>query len=376
MKPIDIRHIRLTQQHLSTTTLTSPVDVVKSQVAVQAQDYYGAKWAIGQRMLNATDEKVEQAITDGSILRVHVMRPTWHFVVADDIRWLVKLTAPRVNAISSYHYRKAELDQATFRKTNKILIKTLQGGKHLTRDELREAVKRGGVEPGDSMRLGYIMHRSELDGILCSGPRKGNQFTYALLDERVPKSRILETDEALSELTLRYFASRGPATTSDFVWWSGLTAAQAKRGIDISSDQLKSEEVDGKTYWMTSSPKANPRQSSRQVHLLPSYDEYFIAYKDRSAAIPEGLDQKALAAKVAFESPLTIDGQVIGTWKRVTGKSSVTIRVTPFFSLSKADQSGVVRRCKEFAQFLQLDPKIEWLGFDTVEFSPKDQRRF
>src|SRR5215204_3646589 len=241
MQSTDIRHIRLAQQHLSTPMMTSRVDVVKSLVAVQAQDYSGAKWGIGQRMLNATEAVIEQAINDGFILRLHVMRPTWHFVVADDIRWLVMLTAPRVNAVSSYYYRKAELDEATFRRTNKILIKTLRGGKQRTRDELREAVKRGGVEPGDSMRFGYIMHRSELDGIICSGARKGNQFTYALLDERVPKSRILETDEALAELTLRYFTSRGPATLHDFVWWSGLTAGLARRSIDSLGNQLRSE---------------------------------------------------------------------------------------------------------------------------------------
>ncbi len=361
MKPSDIRHIRLAQQHLTTTTLTSPVEVVRSQVAVQAQDYHGAKWGIGQRMLNTTDEVVEQAITDGSILRLHVMRPTWHFVASDDIRWLVKLTAPRVNAVSSYYYRKAGLNDATFRRANRILIKTLRGGKQLTRDELRESVKRGGVEPGDSMRFGYIMHRSELDGIVCSGARKGNQFTYALVDERVPESRILETDEALAELTLRYFTSRGPATITDFVWWSGLTAGQARRGIEISGDQLKNEEVEGKTYWLASSSEIKPQPVGRKARLLPSYDEYLIAYKDRSAAMPDGMDQEGLAAKVAFESPLIVDGQVVGCWKRVFGKSSVTTRVTPFLSMPKADQKLVVRECEAFADFLQLDARIEWM---------------
>ena len=359
MQPPDIRHIRLTQQHLSAPTLTSPIDVVKSLVAVQAQDYSGAKWGIGQRMLNATDDVIEQAINAGLILRLHVMRPTWHFVVADDIRWLVMLTAPRVNAVSSYYYRKAELDEATFRRTNRILIKTLQGGKQFTRDELRAAVKRAGVEPGDSMRFGHIMHRSELDGIVCSGARKGNQFTYALLDERVPKSRILETDEALAELTLRYFTSRGPATLQDFVWWSGVTAGLARRSIDILGDQLRSEEVDGKTYWLTPSSEVHSQLHQRKANLLPAFDEYFIAYKDRSAAMPGGVDQKGLATRVAFHAPLIVDGQVVGSWKRVLGMAVVTTRVTPFLSLAKADKTLVVRECETYANFLQLDSKIE-----------------
>jgi winged helix DNA-binding protein len=196
----DICQQRLRNQHLASQSLKDPVEVLKSLVAIQGQDYAGSKWGLAQRTRNCTNDQVEEALTDGRILRLHVMRPTWHLVSADDIRWLVQLTAPRVQAACSSYFRKAGLDDRFLRRTNKVITKALAGGRQLTRAELREAVVSAGIEPGDSTRFGHILLRAELDGLICSGARKGNQFTYALLAERAPRSRILEWDEALVDL--------------------------------------------------------------------------------------------------------------------------------------------------------------------------------
>jgi len=354
-----MRYLRLQHQHLMGSKLDDPAEVVRSLVAVQAQDYYGAKWALAQRTTGSKDAEVEKAINDGRILRLHVMRPTWHFVGPEDIRWLVKLTAPRVNAASRSYYRKAELDDALFKRTNRILTKALLGGKHLTRAELRVAMKRAGIEPGDSTRLGYIMHRAELDGVVCNGARRGNQFTYALLDERVPKSRVLDMDEALGELVTRYFTTRGPATVQDFVWWSGLTITQAKSGIQIAGPALKSEVIENATY-MSSSNTRRETGLIRQAHLLPAYDEYFIAYKDRSVGIHPNFHKKGIAEKVLFDSPLMLDGQVVGGWKRLFGKNVVTITLRPFVSVSKRDRALIVLAAEKYAEFLELETRIQW----------------
>jgi hypothetical protein len=361
MTSLDIRQLRLHNQHLSTPTLEDPVAVLRSLVAIQAQVYYGAKWALGQRTVNCTDDMVEKAFTDGCILRLHVMRPTWHFVTPDDIRWLVKLTAPRVNAVSRYYYRKAELDHDVFRRTNKALIKALQGGRQLTRDELRLAIKRAGVEPGDSMRFGYIMHRSELDGIVCSGGRRGNQFTYALVDERVTHSRILEHDEALGELTERYFRSRGPATVLDYIWWSGLTASQAKRGIEIVGSSLRAEVSDGQKYWLSAKTHRSIKSTPRRAHLLPSYDEYFIAYKDRSAGMHPDFNQKSVAANLVFDAPLVIDGHVFGGWKSVVQRDAVIMQLKTFRIFNRADRAAVNSACSEYAAFIGKEGRVEYL---------------
>src|SRR6266567_8254469 len=282
MTNLDIAHQRLHNQRIAGAPFEKPVDVVTWLGAVQAQDFAGAKWALGLRLQGATDESIEQAFADGTILRTHVMRPTWHFVAPADIRWLLALTAPRVHAASAYHNRKLELDDAVFRSTNAVLTNALQGGKQLTRDELASALQQAGIVTEGEQRVTYIIMRAELDGIICSGARRGKQFTYALLAERAPHARMLARDEALAELTTRYFMSHGPATIQDFVWWSGLAAADAKAGLAMVTSHLQQETINGQMYWFSLStlPVQDPSQTA---YLLPNYDEYTVGYTDRSA---------------------------------------------------------------------------------------------
>jgi hypothetical protein len=206
---------RLINQQIAETKFRNPKEIVAWMAAMQAQEYAMAKWAIGLRLPGLKNADIENAFNEGSILRTHLMRPTWHFVTPEDIRWMLMLTAPRVNAANAYSYRKFELDIEILKRCNDTIIKALQGGKQLTRATLKAALEQERIF-ADGLRLSYIMMHAELDGIICSGVRQGKQFTYALLDERVPPAKVLERDEALAELTLRYFTSRGPATVKDF----------------------------------------------------------------------------------------------------------------------------------------------------------------
>jgi len=286
---------RLNNQKLSSSKLGRAVDVVRWFGAVQAQDFNAAKWALALRMRNATDAVTEEAFNKGEILRTHVMRPTWHFVAPGDIRWLLELTAPRVNLRAGPNYRKFELDAAVFKRSNKTFIKALQGGKHLTRPALKTLLNAAGIDANDGVRLAHILLRAELDGVICSGPRIGKQFTYALLEERTPAARALNRDEALAELTRRYFRSHGPATVQDFVWWSGLTVEDARRGIaQVGTPR---------------SPRTK-QSSPNSAHLLPAFDEYFVAYKDRQIAAG------SLSTWDVLGPTFIIDGIAAGTWKR------------------------------------------------------------
>jgi hypothetical protein len=177
MADLDIAHQRLLNQHIARAPFKQPSDVVNWLVAVQAQDYFGAKWALGLRLQDTHDADIDRAFNAGTILRTHVMRPTWHFVTPADIRWLLALTAPRVHAVNAARYRQLELDSATLKRGHKALIKALQGGQHLTREELSNALEKAGVAPAQGQRLAYIVMHAELDGLICSGPRRGKQFT-------------------------------------------------------------------------------------------------------------------------------------------------------------------------------------------------------
>ncbi len=326
--------------------------------AVQSQDYAGAKWALALRTNGVSDAALDRAFADGAILRTHVMRPTWHFVTPEDIRWMLKLTAPRVYALSAYYYRQLELDDALFARSDDVLVRALEGGKQLTRAELGEALEQAGVDTKEQLRLAYIVGHAELEGLICSGGRRGKQYTYALLDERAPQARALERDEALAELAGRYFASHGPATLHDFAWWSGLTATDAKAGLDMVKTRLEQAVVDEKTYWFAPSPPAE--ETAPSVYLLPNYDEYTVAYTDRSAIFDEAhtklLDSRG---NFLFNHVLVIDGQVTGTWKRTVKTREVVVELNLFATLSAAQRDAVAAAVQRYGEFLGLPVNID-----------------
>jgi hypothetical protein len=353
MKTFDLRRMRLNNQRLAQAMPGKPSDVVSWLGAIQAQDYAAAKWAVGQRTQGSTDAAVEQALDSGAILRTHVMRPTWHFVAPADIRWLLALTAPHVNAANGPYYRKHELDQSIFKRSNAALEKALRGGKQLTRNELASALQHAGIAM-DGLRLTLLMMHAELDAVICSGPRRGKQFTYALLDERVPSAKTRERDQALAELTERYYASRGPATIQDYAWWSGLPVADARLGLEMVKSKLEHDTVNDQTYWFLSqAPRAN--DLALTAYLLPNYDEYIVGYNDRSA-IFDSTRAKLLGARgsVLFAHTMLVNGQVIGAWTRVLRKDSVTIKARPINPLTKSQERAVMAAVVQYGAFLGL----------------------
>lgn len=357
----DIARRRLANQHLTAATLATPADVVRLLGAVQAQDYAGAKWAIALRTRGTVDGIVEQALTDGSIIRTHVLRPTWHFVAPADIRWMLALTAPRVKAAMAYYDRKLELDDALFRRSNAAIARALRDGKQLTRAELAEVLRRARIDVTGSQRLGHLMLRAELDGVVCSGARRGKQFTYALLEERVPPAAALDRDEALLELTKRYFATRGPATSKDFAWWSGLTVADAMKGVEMAGAALKREVVDDHVYWSDPSMRLRTRQSPT-AYLLPNYDEYFIGFKDRSAIGQRLTSSELVTGGDALTTHVVVvDGQLVGGWKRTVTTKAVVLELSLLTRLAKLEERAVGAAADAYGRFLQLPVELRGL---------------
>lgn len=342
-----IPYIRLRTQRLVGTLFTTPAEVVGWLGAVQAQDYAGAKWALGMRLAGLKEQDIDDAFNRGDILRTHVMRPTWHFVTPRDIWWMLKLTAPRVLSVSAYYMRKLELDAATIVRCNTILANALKGERYLTRADLVTVLQDNGVRTigrDNNLRFTYIMMHAELDGVICSGPRIGRQFTYALFDERAPQAIQLSREESLSELTNRYFSSHGPALVKDFTWWSGLTVADAKVGIELMKNDLLHETINGNTYWY-----ANNTPASRPVPalLLSNYDEYTVAYRDHDAVFDPVYKNKL---ETRFPHSILVDGQVIGSWKREFKRDEVVV-TTKLFVPTTADV-GVQAAADAYGRFL------------------------
>jgi Winged helix DNA-binding domain len=350
MSRSEIVYQRLSNQRLSFSEFRRPVDVVHWLGAVQAQDFSGAKWALAQRMRDTTDADIEQAYNEGQILRTHLMRPTWHFVAPDDIRWLLQLTAPRVNIACGTNYRKFELDDGTFKRCNKILTSALKGGRYLTRASLRKILNDSGIAAHDSVRLAHILLRAELDAVICSGPMVGKQFTYALLEERVTQTKPLDREQALAKLTQRYFTSHGPATLRDFMWWSGLTAADAKKGVALVERQLTKMIHEDQLFWSVSADTV--QISTKSSHLLSAYDEYIVAYKDRKAIV--GRKNVNVSRKVngLMGPAVIVNGSVIGTWKRMNAKRAVRIEVKALRPLTQSETVAIKKAADRYAKFL------------------------
>jgi len=332
MNVTDIAKYRLVNQQLTGSKIKSAVEMVEWFAAIQGQEYAQTKWGLGLRLQDINDGDIERDLNDGNILRTHLLRPTWHFISAKDIRWLLALTAPRVQVANGFMYRQLELDNKVFSKCNKILIKILQDGRQLTRVEINDAFKKHRVI-AENLRLIYIIMNAELAGIICSGARRGNQFTYALLDERVKHKHSLNKDEALAELATRYFKSRGPATVKDFSTWSDLTLTDCRKGIEMIKPILHKEVGESQEYFFTSEIPLIKYQF-KKIYLLPVYDEYIMGYKDRSAIM---LYKKNHTPALAFryDSMIVFEGQVIGTWKRVIAKNLLAMEFDLFKPFTK-----------------------------------------
>lgn len=348
----DILARRISNQGLSGKKFTSAAETVKHFCAVQSQDYNGAKWAISLRT-DLSNFEIEKEIVSGKIIRTHVMRPTWHFVAAEDIRWPLELTAPRVKSIFKPYNKKLGLNEKTLEKSLSVIGKIVKG-KHLQRKEIRAALENSGIDT-KGMRFGFILGNAELSMLICSGEIKNGQQTYALFDERVPKIKKKTRDESLQELVLRYFTSHGPATLQDFSWWSGLTIADGKRGIELNKNKLSSKEINGKNYFY-SEKEFSPQN---EIFLLPNYDEYTVAYKDKNLFFSQGAPMEF--SYNAFPNSIVSDGKVVGMWRPIKKKIKgvkeseiIGIEKKMFGKLSSFKEKELDKQEEKFVAFSKL----------------------
>lgn len=357
----DIIRLRLRHQYLTGNGPGSPPDVVKRLLAVQAQDYLGSLWAIGQRCSN--DEKsVESALSNGSIIRTWPMRGTLHYVAAEDAHWLVNYLAARGIARMQSIYKKAGLDKPILAKCGKIIVKALEREKILTRDEIYERLEKAHVATADSRGM-HITGHLAINGILCFGPRRGRQQTFVLMDEWLAGTRRFTPEDAGYTLALRYFAGHGPATVNDFAWWSGLTLTESRKAITAAGQQLSVYTHRDQQYFTIDQDPAEEikRKTTVSVQLLPAYDEFTVAYKDRTLVLPRIHHHRSGMEVLA--PVIAINGSLAGTWGRTLAKEQVTLQLKPFSKLSLAHLPRIREQARKYAGFLGLDkPVLEIAG--------------
>ena len=344
---MNIRAARLHNQQLAKPAL-SPVDVVAAFCAMQAQEYAFAKWAIGLRAPGTVDVDIEKLICDGKILRTHPMRGTHHFVAPADIRWLLALIGPAFKKRAAKRWADLGLDAKTIGKSQELLAKALAGGKQLVRAEISTLFTRAKLSP-EGQRLPHLLGRAEVDGLICSGARRGNHITFALLEERAPKVPALSREESLAELARRYFTTRGPASLQDFIWWCGLPVADVRAAIALAGDTIIEETHAGTKYWRGTADVAT--RIGPLAYLLPTYDEYMVAYRDRSAIGTAPKRARNFGEATLLGPNIVIGGEVVGSWRRSVGKR-VAIELMPWRKLTAKEKAIVDDAANRYAAFV------------------------
>ncbi len=328
---------------------------------MQAQDLPGAKWSVGLRGHQSTEAAVDAACDTGEIVRSWPMRGTLHLVPAEDLGWMLELTAPRALASAASRRALLGIADADVEHARGIAMASLSGGRVLARDAMLAAIAAGGVRTDGQRGYHFLWYLAQT-GTLVLGATRGRQQTFALLDEWVPEPRKLEHDEALGELAFRYFRSHGPATMRDLARWSGLTMRDVRRGLAVSRGTLVDLELDGVTYHLAPETLSDAPPAPR-VHLIPGFDEYLLGYQDRSAALaPEHSTAVAPGGNGVFMPTIVADGEVVGTWRRTVKANEIVVDTMPFDPLPEAIRKGLVEAAREYGTFLGRPARLREIG--------------
>jgi hypothetical protein len=321
-----------------------PTEVVRDLLAMQAQDYPGALWSLGLRTASATRSQIETVHETGAFVRSWPMRGTLHFVVAEDLPWMLSVTGERMVRAAEGRRRQLELEQAEFDRAERIARERLHGGATISRAALFEAWEHGGL-PTTGQRGVHLLGQLAQTAVLVLV----GQNEYALLEHRVPDPRIPDRPDALREFALRYFLSHGPATERDFAWWSSLTLTEARSAIAAAREQLDELELDGVRYYLR--PGLEP--AARAVRLLPGFDEYLLGYSDRSAPL-SGADTAVIVpgGNGMFLSTVVVNGEVVGSWRRTARAKRVDLELVPLHGIPDSTRSGIAAAAKRYGAFL------------------------
>jgi hypothetical protein len=351
-----ISHARLSSQKVTESHINGAKELVSYMGAIQAQDYAMSKWAIGVRLREPLKQKIDDSLQKGDIIRIHVLRPTWHLVSADDVSWMLKLTSSRIKSSMAARNKQLELTDALLSRTNSILEKKLAGGIPLTRTELADVFAKAAIRT-DENRLSHILFSAELEALICSGPEKENKQTYSLLAHRVPVKKELSRDESLAELAKRYFTSRSPATVYDFAWWSNLSLTEIRKAVDYISPDFISETI-GSQHFLFPQSFSWPQRPVNLVRLLPSYDEFLISYRDRSSSLSIINNTKTVSTNGIFFPVVVVNGQVAGLWQRSLKKNKLSVDANLFQPLSKTQNKQIEKQAGRVGRFLGKEPEV------------------
>lgn len=350
MTATEILRIRLYNQLLSGNGMKEPHQIVSHMGAMQSQAFDMARWAIGARLEGSTDRMIEEAINEAKIIRTHVLRPTWHFVAAEDVHWMLELSLPRQWPVYTSYAKMLGIDPDVFPRIWPSVERALRDHNHLTRQELTDRLVAEGF-PVDVHLVQCALSFGELEGLICNGKITGKKQTFCLLQERVPKRPHYSKEESLEKLARKYFTSHAPATIHDFSWWSGLPASEAKKAFELIKDDFISENINGKVFRMKSHVEV-PAHSAHSALLLPQFDEMVVSYKDRAEMITDEHYGKVMTKNGLFSPTIMLNGEIIGSWRKAQKKGKPEVELTFFEKTAKKTEDLFKKAEKAYLYYL------------------------
>jgi Winged helix DNA-binding domain len=355
MQDLDIARWRLRSQHLVAPYAASASEAVGRLLAVQAENPGQAAWAVASRTQDPGEVDLATLLDDGGVLRTHVLRPTWHFVRADDIGWLLDLTGPRVRRVTGQQLRTTHgLDERAIEHAVDTVVQALSSRGELTRSQLADELRDRGVQSTGQMLM-ILLADVELAGLICSGRPVDGEHSYVLLANRVPAPRRLGRAEALSELALRYFTGHGPATERDLAYWATLTLTDVRTGLEQVRDRLDSFEHDGRRFWHAPANAPAGRQQPAG-HLLQILDEIYRGYQDSRWVLDAAGDvprTRESAAGMAL-----VDAQIVATMRRAVANDHVEFDLRPYRALVAAEVKALERAARRYGEYLRLEARL------------------
>lgn len=345
-----IKHIRAHSQQLVNPQFDSPKELVSWMGAMQAQEYNMMKWAVGMRLKDSTLSAVNESLHKGEIIRTHILRPTWHLVSPDDIRWMLNITSPRIKPVIKSYYKALGVSEDQQIKLLQAVENALDEHDFLTRQEIADELIKKGTKINSQQELNCVISYAEMDGIVCSGGDKNKKATYALLEKRVPPTNDLNKEEALSLLARKYFQSHSPATIEDFTWWSGLSLTETRLAIKLIESELTKDNIGEETYFIHQSC-AFSEKCENLLHFMPPYDEFLISYKDRTPTLDKEHYPKAFNTFGIFYPVIMYNGKIVGNWKKVKKKGQLSIDITLFNDKTKLNKNLLKKAEKRYMDF-------------------------
>lgn len=348
----ELSAFRIATQRISCNEFRDPEDVLSWLGAIQGQDYEGAKWSIGLRLKGSTNRDIELAFRNRSIVRTWLMRGTLHIVSAADIRWMNNLLAQRIIHGTAGRNRELELDENTLLRSGEIMVRALQDHEPINRRDLLSILEQNGIST-QGQRASHLLQRASLDGLICQSNITNKNPDFILMESLNSGHRIMQRDEALSELAVRYFTSRGPATLQDFIWWSGLPATEAKIGIEGSKNRLVETTIEGVTYWQ--GKQDIPLNNFPLIHILPGFDEILLGYKNRSFTLdPQFTNRWCPGNNGMFLPFCLVDNQVLGNWKGIIRNNKISIEIFPFVPWKKTQMTEISKAVEPYCKFKEI----------------------